>query len=169
MIDKVVFDQMFMKWYMQLVYFAYYFVDDVEACKDIVSDTFEYIWRNQAKIDEETAKTYLYHAVRTRCIDYLRRQSVHDDYVAFTEELSKRIMNEAPLETDDRIQLIWQAMKKLTPYNYHILEECYINNKSYKEVAESLNISVSAVHKNIVKALHILRKELGTEGSQNAN
>ena len=47
-------------------------------------------------------------------------------------------------------------MKKLTPYNYYILEACYIHNKKYKEVAEELNVSVAAIHKNIVKALRIL-------------
>ena len=42
---------------------------------------------------------------------------------------------------------------------------CY--NKKYKEVAEELNVSVAAIHKNIVKALRILREELGQKGNQN--
>ena len=37
----------------------------------------------------------------------------------------------------------------------------------YKEVAEELNVSVAAIHKNIVKALRILREELGQKGNQN--
>ena len=57
-------------------------------------------------------------------------------------------------------------MKKLTPYNLHILKECFIHKKKYKEVAEELNVSVAAIHKNIVKALRILRKELGQEGNK---
>ena len=36
---------------------------------------------------------------------------------------------------------------------YTSLEACYIHNKKYKEVAEELNVSVAAIHKNIVKAL----------------
>lgn len=167
MIDRIVFDQMFTRWYTQFVYFAYYFIGDIEACKDIVSDTFEYLWRNQAKIDEATAKTYLYQAVRTRCIDHLRKQNVHEEYVAFTEELMQRMAKEGKPEADDRILLIRQAMKKLTPYNYNILVECYINGKSYKEVAEELNVSVAAIHKNIVKALRTIRQEVGVGGNPN--
>lgn len=41
----------------------------------------------------------------------------------------------------------------------HILEECYVRRKKYQEVADELNISVSAVRKHIVKALSVLRKE----------
>ena len=167
MIDQITFDQMFTKWYMQFVYFAYYFINDVEACKDIVSDTFEYLWRNQEKIDETTAKTYLYQAIRTRCIDYLRKQNVHEEYMAFAEQVMQRITREEASETDERIPRIRQAMKKLTPYSYHIFTECYLNNKSYKEVAEELNVSVAAIHKNIVRALHVIRKEVGTEGNRN--
>lgn len=41
--DKAAFDRMFNEWYAQFVYFAYYFVNDVEVCRDIVSDAFEYL------------------------------------------------------------------------------------------------------------------------------
>lgn len=34
-------------------------------------------------------------------------------------------------------------------------------------MAEELNVSVAAIHKNIVKALRILREELGQKGNQN--
>ena len=48
--DKAAFDRMFNEWYAQFVYFAYYFVNDVEVCRDIVSDAFEYLWREVTKI-----------------------------------------------------------------------------------------------------------------------
>lgn len=54
--DRTTFDRMFNEWYAQFVYFAYYFISDVEVCKDIVSDAFEYLWRNYDKIEEATAK-----------------------------------------------------------------------------------------------------------------
>ena len=50
--DRATFDKMFNEWYAQFVYFAYYFVNDVEVCRDIVSDAFEYLWRNYDKIEE---------------------------------------------------------------------------------------------------------------------
>ena len=144
--DKAAFDRMFNEWYAQFVYFAYYFVNDVEVCRDIVSDAFEYLWRNY---------------------DYLRKQNIHEEYVEFTSQLINKIKESDSQQPDSRILCIRKAMKKLTPYNYYILEACYIHNKKYKEVAEELNVSVAAIHKNIVKALRILREELGQKGNQN--
>lgn len=164
--DKATFDKMFNEWYAQFVYFAYYFINDAEVCRDIVSDAFEYLWRNYDKIEETTAKTYLYTIIRTRCIDYLRKQNIHEEYVEFASQLASRIVESRSHESDNRILLIRKAMEKLTPYNYRILEACYIQNKKYKEVAEELNVSVAAIHKNIVKALRILREELGQKGNQ---
>lgn len=151
---------MFKEWYAQFVYFAYYFVNDVEVCRDIVSDAFEYLWRNYDKVEEATAKTYLYTIIRTRCIDHLRKQNIHEEYVEFTSQLTDKMKESDSHQSDHRITSIREAMKKLTPYNYQILEACYIHKKKYKEVAEELNVSVAAIHKNIVKALRILREEL---------
>ena len=143
--DKATFDKMFNEWYAQFVYFAYYFINDAEVCRDIVSDAFEYLWRNYD----------------------LRKQNIHEEYVEFASQLASRIVESRSHESDNRILLIRKAMEKLTPYNCRILEACYIQNKKYKEVAEELNVSVAAIHKNIVKALRILREELGQKGNQN--
>lgn len=164
--DKATFDRMFREWYAQFFYFAYHFINDAEVCKDIVSDAFEYLWRNYDKIEESTVKAYLYTIIRTRCIDYLRRQNIHEEYLEFTSQVTHKIMEADAQETDDRILHIRKAMEKLTPYNRHILEECFIQKKKYQEVARELNVSVAAIHKNIVRALRILRKELGQEGNQ---
>lgn len=164
--DKAAFDRMFKEWYAQFIYFAYYFINDAEVCKDIVSDAFEYLWRNYDKIEEATAKTYLYTIIRTRCIDYLRKQNIHEEYLEFTSKLTETIIESNTQPSDIRILRIRKAMAKLTPYNCHILESCYIHNKKYKEVAAELNVSVAAIHKNIVKALRILREELAPKGNQ---
>lgn len=168
MIDHPLFNKMFKEWYEQFVYFAYYFVCDVEVCKDIVNDAFEYLWRNQERIEEETAKTYMYSIIRSRCIDHLRRQNSHDEYVEFTLKLTREMLKEGNGEPDERILQIRRAMKNLPPTTCHILEQCYIHNKSYKEVAEELNLSVAAIHKHIVKALRILRENFRDEGNRNA-
>ncbi len=68
-------------------------------------------------------------------------------------------------EPDERLRLINEAMQQLTPYNRMILHECYVNKKKYKEVAEELEVSVAAIHKNIVKALRIVREYVKERGS----
>ena len=97
--------------------------------------------------------------VRNKSIDFLRHQNIHEQYIQLYSELTKTYVETEYQEQDERMLSISRAMEKLTPHTRHILEECYIQRKKYQEVAEDLNISVSAVRKHIVKALQVIREE----------
>ena len=159
--DKREFDRLFLQWYEPLFLFAMKFVKDEEMGKDIVNDAFEYLWKNFAEVDAATVKTYLFTIVRTKCIDYLRKQTHQNQYIAFVSKMSQAYIEIDMNEPDERLLKIRLAMQKLTPYNRMILQECFINNKKYKEVAEELSVSVAAIHKNIVKALRVIREYVG--------
>lgn len=131
----------------------------MEASKDIASDAFEFIWANYSKIDKATAKSYLYVYVRNKSIDFLRHQNVHEQCIQVYSELTKSYVETEYKEMDERMLNISKAMEKLTTHTKHILEECYFHRKKYQEVADELNISVSAVRKHIVKALKVIREE----------
>lgn len=163
--DKKDFDRTFIRWYESLFLFALKFVKDEEVGKDIVNDAFEYLWKNFTEVEENTVKTYLFTIVRTKCIDHLRKQSHRNQYIAFASKMSQLYVEIDMNEPDERLRLINEAMRKLTPYNRMILQECYVNKKKYKEVAEELHVSVAAIHKNIVKALRIIRETVGGKGS----
>lgn len=51
-------------------------------------------------------------------------------------------------------------MSNLKPSTRQILEACYIDKKKYREVAEEMNMSTSAVKKNLTKALNLLREKI---------
>ncbi|HBF06323.1 MAG TPA: RNA polymerase factor sigma-70 [Prevotella sp.] len=159
--DKREFDRLFLQWYEPLFLFAMKFVKDEEVGKDIVNDAFEYLWKNFAEVDAATVKTYLFTIVRTKCIDYLRKQTHQNQYIAFVSKMSQAYIDIDIHEPDERLLKIRLAMQKLTPYNRMILQECFINNKKSKEVAEELSVSVAAIHKNIVKALRVIREYVG--------
>ena len=54
---------------------------------------------------------------------------------------------------------IMEAVNLLTPRTQQVLKACYVERKKYKEVAEELNISKSAVKKHIMNALKTLREK----------
>ena len=165
--DKTGIDILFKEYYPQLYYYAYHLINDIEASKDIVSDAFEFLWNNYGKVNKVTVKSYLYTYVRNKSIDYLRHQNVHQQFVQLYTNLTQDYVETDYQEWDEKMLAIQKAMQKLTPHTKHILEECYVEKKKYQEVAEELNVSVAAIHKNIVKALRILREELGQEGNRN--
>jgi RNA polymerase sigma factor, sigma-70 family len=163
MLKKAIFEKMFNEWYAQFVYFAYYFVNDKEVSKDIVSNAFEHILEKGDKLETSTAKAYLSKIIKSKCIDYLRRQNIHSEYLKFLGHVSDIVIENDIDDHNQKMELINLYKKKLTPYNIKVLDMCYIKKMSYKEVAEELNISVAAVHKHIVVALRILRQEVKKE------
>lgn len=152
------FNQLFRQYYQPLLFFALQYITDEEECHDIVNGVFEETWRHIHQIDESTAKSFLFTSVRNRCIDYVRRMKLRQQYVEFTELMSERyIQADEQIEQKEIKQRIYEVLNALKPPTKEILEACYIQGKKYKEVAEEMKISIATVKKHMVRALKILR------------
>ena len=74
-----------------MYHYAYGFVNDIDAGKDIVSDVFSKLWKDFHNIDMDKVSSYLYVCVRNESMNYLRKQKGMAKYVeycksAFSEE-----------------------------------------------------------------------------------
>ncbi len=129
------FEQFYKENYKPFFFFALRYLDNEETCRDIVSNAFEYGWNHldYDRVGEwrNLMLAYIHH----KCIDELRHRSVKDDFVKAHLQL-------------------------LPPKTQLILRECMVNGKTYKEVAEELDITDSAVKKHIVKGLKFLRERV---------
>lgn len=157
--EKTSIEKLFKANYASLYIYAFQMINESETSKDIVSDAFEYVWKNYNELDAATAKSYLYVYIRTRCIDYIRHLQVREQYAQFCLSMTREEIEEGFYEPEERILRLRKAIRSLTPRTRHILEECYVRKKKYQEVADELEISVSAVRKHIVKALQTMREE----------
>ena len=147
--------------YIRLFYYAFRFLTDEEACKDVVNDVFEKAWQQFDELKTETASAYLYAQVRSRCIDRLRHQQVEEQYAELYRALSEDVFEIRADEREERLARIEKTIASLTDPTKTILKECYYENKKYQEVADEFGISVSGVKKHIMKALKLLREEFG--------
>ena len=164
--DKRDFDRIFTAWYEVLFLFALKILKDEETSRDVVNDVFEYLWKNFGRVEKATVKTFLFTITRTRCIDILRKQSHRSEYVDFVQKMTQTYVELDAAEPDGRLQQIQQAMQQLTPRSRMVLEQCYVERKKYKEVADELHVSVAAVHKHIVKALRVIRQNVHSEAHE---
>ena len=155
------FERMYKENYIRLFYYAFRFLTDEEACKDVVNDVFEKAWQQFDELKTETASAYLYAQVRSRCIDRLRHQQVEEQYVELYRALSEDVFEIRADEREERLARIERTIASLTDPTKTILKECYYENKKYQEVADEFGISVSGVKKHIMKALRLLREEFG--------
>ena len=154
------FEHFFKENYSHFYFFAQHFVDDEEVSRDIVSDAFEYAWKNYQKADVNNWKTYLYSYIRNKCVDHFRHQIVKNKYADAYLQVTQETDDSGFDEYDERIERIQKILTTLTPQTRHVLEECFINCKKYKEVADELSISSNTVKKHIVKALKLIREEI---------
>ncbi|MDO4958184.1 MAG: sigma-70 family RNA polymerase sigma factor [Prevotellaceae bacterium] len=148
--------ELFRSTYPRLYRLAYSLLDDQEESKDVVSGIFMEILDKH--ILARDINTYLISMVRNRALDILRHRQVKDSVWAdLLQEHEQSITSDTPDEEQiNEIRLFIE--KELTPQTRRILQCCYDDKKSYKEVASELGISVQAVNKHISQALRKLRE-----------
>ncbi len=157
------FEVVFRTNYTRLYYFAYDFVGDMEVAKDIASDAFSKAWEMREEVDAHRLDGLLFVTVRNLCANYLRKQKTNQKYLRYIRA-SESEEDELYFQgMDERIAETLREVDKLPERTRHVIEECCLNSKSYKEVAEAMQISVSAVRKHVVKAYGQLRKHFNVK------
>lgn len=152
------FEELFKKNYSRLFYYALDWVEDSEVAKDIVSDLFGDAWRNYERLRNERIEAYLYRSVHNMCVNYLRDKQVEMKYQQDVIEKRKDVIGENADVHEEQLQVIDKVMDNLSPQTRIIFEQCHFEGRKYQEVAEMMNISVSAVHKHMNKAFTMFRK-----------
>lgn len=154
------FEELFRKNYSRLFFYALDWVEDEEAAKDIVSDTFGDVWADYGRLRGTNVAGYMVRMVKNRSINYIRHRQVTRNYrdrvikdktAAFDDDLDTQ---------EENLHVIDNVLKTLTPQTRVIFEECYFEGRTYREQAERMGISVSAVNKHMNKAFAAFRSAL---------
>ncbi len=154
------YEEMFKAYYSSLCYFAYKFVNDQDACKEIVHNVFVNIWNKKDSFAfDKSAKSYLYTSVQNRCLNYIR-DSKKTKSAEEIEGFNYGIVNESHIEIAELESLIWQSIDSLPDKCRQIFILNRFEEKKYSEIADQLNISVKTVETQISRALKALRISL---------
>jgi len=160
--DEKVYDQLYREHAEKICYYLYYKYGDMDKAQDIVQDSFAKLWVNCAKILFEAAKSFLYKIANNASINVL----VHEKTVLkYQQTPQKTFTNESPefqMEEKEFMERLNRAISDLKEGQREVFLLSRIENKTYKEIAEMLGISVKAVEKRMHFALVILRKKIRT-------
>lgn len=151
------FEAFFKKNYSSAYYLALSIVHDEEASRDIVADSFEYLFAHSEDFSDSERRNYLYVIVRNKCADHYRKKTVRDNYAEYVIHTAKKGETGDWQEHEMMVEQVMEAINELTPRTREIITAHYIGRKKYYEVAEDLGISESAVKKHIMQALRFLR------------
>ncbi|KAA3638420.1 MAG: RNA polymerase sigma-70 factor [Bacteroidetes bacterium] len=137
-----------------------------EAVEDLVQEVFFELWRKRHKLQINTSfRAYLRKAAVNKTLNYIRDQRIKTIDVEKAPEPSSRHteVTEA-LEGKELQQKIDDAIDELPERCRMVFVLSRFEEKSYKEIAEELDISVKTVENQISKALKHLRQALNFLG-----
>lgn len=161
------FELFYNKYRSRFVRYAYYYINDRQTAEDIVQDTVLYYWENKANISPETdVLGYLMLTVKNKCLNYLKHlqveQKYKQKYIELQEwEIKTRIMTlEEPAYHEifkkETARIITRSLTKLPPQTKHIFIENRLNNKTRKEIAQAMGVSLQKIDYHINKANRLL-------------
>lgn len=140
-------------------------LQDSDAADEVVQETFMSFYRNMHKFEGKSkVYTYLYRIAVNRSIDYIRKKKTRKNYEEeYLKENKSKI--EAGYQEDLDIKIVLQKSLDQLDVKYRtpiVLLE--YENMKYKEIAEVMGISLSAVKMRIFKGREKLLKILTNMG-----
>lgn len=156
------FEQLFRDHYKTLCYYANIVTKDMEVAEDVVQDVFVKCWsaiqNEKLEIQQEH---YLYRSVKNAALNYIKAKNIRQNYANAQEagHTEESIDSDTLVATETR-ERIMEAIDQLPPQCRKVLILCVLEDKSYKEAAAALGISVNTVKSQMSKAFSILRPRL---------
>jgi RNA polymerase sigma-70 factor (ECF subfamily) len=169
--DIEIFNDAFKNYKARYIRFATSYVKNELDAEDIVMDSFLNFWEKRNEIKTLTnIYAYILSIVKNKAINYLEHQQTiyqaHEKIKAHeARELNFRIAtlrecNPEDLFSEDLQAIIEKTLQSLSEQKIKIFNLSRIENKSNKEIAEILGISVKTVEFHITETLKILRENL---------
>jgi RNA polymerase sigma-70 factor (ECF subfamily) len=166
--DHAAFESLVRHYADRLCAFVYHSIRDVEATKELVQDLFLWIWRHRHEWDVRGGlTTYLYRSARNRAVSHVRHAGLERRW---QEEMARvgnhefdRMDPVSPGEDLGAAELsdaIDRALASLPTRCRQVFTLNREHQLSYREIAETLGISVKTVEVHMGRALTALRRQL---------
>ncbi|HAQ19339.1 MAG TPA: RNA polymerase sigma-70 factor [Prolixibacteraceae bacterium] len=160
--DEWAFQSLFRKYYSAMCHFARQFLNDSELAEETVQDMFVKIWEKRETLNIETSvKHYLFRSIRNKCLNQIQHEKIKKQYAGMVLESSHQDIDPEHYYIEvGLIQRIEQSIDALPPKRKEIFRLSREQGMKYKEIADTLNISIKTVEAQMGLALKHLRHEL---------
>ncbi len=150
----------------RLYRFAVRIVSDPVEAEDVVQEVLIKVWKNREKMEEiANAEAWCLRVTKNLCIDKLR--SKHKRVVSFASESPEtlRISDKGATpyqiaSMKDTLQYIQNLMKQLPEKQKAVMQLRDIEELTYKEIAEALDITLNQVKINLFRARKEIKDQL---------
>jgi RNA polymerase sigma-70 factor (ECF subfamily) len=156
---------LFHEYYRPLTVFANKYLKDLESSKEIVQNFFVFMYENRKSLIISTSlKSYLYQAIRNRCLNHLKENNIRKEYLknaAFRQDREESL--DDLILANELEHKIFRIISQLTPKCQEVFMMSRSKGLRNQEIADKLGISIRTVETHISNALKTLKEQLGSE------
>jgi len=132
-----------------------------EQCSDLIQETFMKLWKNCAKVTIGKSKSFLFTVANNLFIDDYRKQQTQIKLKQIPRTNSTSIDGQYEVEMQEFKNKLEAAIDSMTEASREVFVMHRFNEMSYKEIANTLGISVKSVEKRMSRALkHLAQKTI---------
>lgn len=149
----------------QLFYYVQRTARSPFLAEDVVHDTFMKVWQHRDQLDpSKPFKPYLFVIAKRTLLNLLKRARHEAEILSEIKRyaLEEDRATELVLEYNESNHLINEAIDNLSGQVKKTFLYCRIEGMSYKQAAETLNVTESTINKHMSKALQSIREHMKT-------
>lgn len=153
-----------------LLRYTHRYTGDLETARDVVQESFIKLCRQKPEKVGDPRGAWLYRVCRNRALDIyrgrVRRKEISDE--SFPEVISNEAGPEADTMASDRREIVNQLLQELSPQQREIVRLKFIDDLSYREIAEITGLKTSNVGVHLHTALKRLRQKMNDSDTPKA-
>jgi RNA polymerase sigma-70 factor (ECF subfamily) len=150
----------FENYYSYLYFFAQSILHDPMLAEEIVADAFIKLWQKREELSlEGSIKSLLSTIVRNSCITHLRkakRMRISQKGLENTQTIQESVLHS--IVEAETVKQILHTLNALPPKCRQVFTLFFLHGKSYKEIAEELNLSPHTVRNQKIRAVRLIKK-----------
>ncbi|NQX41394.1 RNA polymerase sigma-70 factor, ECF subfamily [Pedobacter steynii] len=164
--ERSCYDQIFKRFYNSLCYFAQNILGDINKAEDVAQDALIALWHHHQSFKTlQNLRSFLYVCVRNSCFNELEKMKVrtkYQDSLIHGGVQSDATVLESIIQAEV-VRKLFFAVDALPEQCRKVISMTFRENKTPKEIAEKLNVSISTVNNQKMRGLLLLRRQLSNE------
>lgn len=161
--DENAFEQVFKTYYKKLHAYVCTILKEEAFAEEIVQQVFFKLWERAGNITiSGSVAAYLYRAVHNESLNHIKHQKVKANHQLHVAYSMKDHATAAPktLQAKELEKKIQDTLNELPEQCRTIFQMSRFEEMKYREIADTLGLSVKTVENQVSKALKILREKL---------
>jgi len=162
--DEMAFEQLMQKYQQAVFNTIYRYIGSSDDVEDIAQEIFVKVWKNAKKFKAKSKfSTWLYRITVNHCLDYRskhRHNPVSLDEITAHGKVPESLQISENHDQKRKVALVRKALSELPERQRIALVLAQYEGLLYKEIADTMKISVSSVESLIFRARRALRTRL---------